>query len=111
MPPEKALRVATLKTRFADTIFKASMVLKQCEKFDCLKIQQERERLERERLKEKARVEAEREAAKRREKEDLKKQRERERAALEKMKKTIDIYEAAEIMRDFEMLIGVSSPS
>ncbi|KAK6123943.1 hypothetical protein DH2020_042288 [Rehmannia glutinosa] len=45
MSPKKALRAAMLKSRFADTIFKATH---QVEKSDPLRMQQEKERLERE---------------------------------------------------------------
>ncbi|XP_011096463.1 transcription factor GTE9-like isoform X3 [Sesamum indicum] len=115
MSPKKALRAAMLKTRFADTIFKATH---QSEKSDPVRLQEEREKLEREQLKEKARIEAEiraaEEASRRRLQNDLKMQRERERAAarmaLEKMGRTVLIDENVDIWKDLEMLC-CGSPS
>ncbi|KAK4440109.1 Transcription factor GTE12 [Sesamum alatum] len=119
MSPKKALRAAMLKTRFADTIFKAThkVLVDHSEKSDPVKLQQEREKLEREQLKEKARIEAEiraaEEASRRRMQNDLKMQREREREAarmaLEKMGRTVEI-ENVDILKDLEMLC-CGSPS
>lgn len=120
MSPTKALRAAMLKSRFADTIFRAThqASLDHGQKSDPLRMQQERARLEREQLEEKARIEAEIKAAeaasRRREQDDLKMQRERERAAarkaLETMEKTVQIDENAGILKDLEKLC-CSSPS
>ncbi|KAL0363523.1 UNVERIFIED_CONTAM: Transcription factor GTE12 [Sesamum calycinum] len=120
MSPKKALRAAMLKTRFADTIFKAThqVLVDQSEKSDPVRLQEEREKLEREQLKERARIEAEiraaEEASRRRLQNDLKMQRERERAAarmaLEKMRRTVEIDENADIWKDLEMLC-CGSPS
>ncbi|KAL6546442.1 hypothetical protein OROMI_022163 [Orobanche minor] len=109
MSPSKALRAAMLKSRFADTIFRATH---QVEKSDPLRTQLEKERLEREKQEEKARIEAEikaAEAASRRKKQDdLKMKRERERAAarlgLEKMERSVEIYETMDIVKDVERL-------
>ncbi|CAA0832382.1 Transcription factor GTE12 [Striga hermonthica] len=108
MSPNKALRVAMLKSRFADTIFRATH---QVEKVDPMRMKQERERLEREKLEEKARIEAEikaAEAASRRERDELRMKRERERAAarmaLQKMEKSVEINESMDIVKDVEML-------
>ncbi|KAL0398395.1 UNVERIFIED_CONTAM: Transcription factor GTE12 [Sesamum radiatum] len=120
MSPKKALRAAMLKTRFADTIFKAThqVLVDHSEKSDPVRLQEEREKLEREQLKEKARIEAEiraaEEASRRRLQNDLKMQRERERAAarmaLEKMGRTVLIDENVDIWKDLEMLC-CGSPS
>ncbi|KAI3456081.1 hypothetical protein Pfo_012744 [Paulownia fortunei] len=112
--PKKALRAAMLKSRFADTIFRAThqALLDHGEKSDRLRMQQERKRLEREQLEEKARIEAEIKAAeaasRRREQDDLKMRRERERAAarmaVQQMEKTVDIDENVDILKDLEIL-------
>ncbi|KAH6825572.1 hypothetical protein C2S53_016378 [Perilla frutescens var. hirtella] len=117
MSPRKALRAAMLKSRFADTIFKAThpALLDHSEKSDLSRMQQERERLEKEQLKEKARIEAQIKAAeaasRRREQDDLKRCRERERKAarmaLEKMEKTVEIDKNASILKDLETLFGL----
>ncbi|PIN22596.1 hypothetical protein CDL12_04708 [Handroanthus impetiginosus] len=109
LSPKKALRAAMLKSRFADTIFKAThkVLLERGDKRDRLRMQQEMEKLEREQQKEKAWIEAEMKAAKSKE-QDLKMRRERERAALEKMQKTVDICENADILKELEMLYYAS---
>ncbi|OVA04788.1 hypothetical protein BVC80_8529g2 [Macleaya cordata] len=110
MSPRKALRAAMLRTRFADTILKArNTLLFKGEKDDSLRMQHEKELFEKKQQEDKIRVAAE-VALKKSQEAKLKKQREREREAsriaLEKMKKTIEIYEWQDIMRDFEMLIS-----
>ncbi|EYU28154.1 hypothetical protein MIMGU_mgv1a003834mg [Erythranthe guttata] len=114
MSPTKALRAALLKSRFAETIFKATHQTKldHVEKSDPLRMQKERKRLEKEQLEEKARIEAEikaaEAAARRREHDDIKMRRERERAAarkaLQQMEKTVEIDENVYILKDLERL-------
>ncbi|KAL0442579.1 UNVERIFIED_CONTAM: Transcription factor GTE12 [Sesamum latifolium] len=94
------------------------LLLLKSEKSDPVRLQEEREKLERKQLKEKARIEAEiraaEEASRRRLQNDLKMQRERERAAarmaLEKMGRTVLIDENVDIWKDLEMLC-CGSPS
>lgn len=87
LSPKKALRAAMLKSRFADTIFKAKhkALLDHVEKIDPVKMQKEKERLERQQLEEAARIEAQIKAAetasRMRAEAELKMQREREREA------------------------------
>ncbi|GFP91244.1 transcription factor gte12 [Phtheirospermum japonicum] len=110
MSPGKALRAALLKSRFADTIFRATH--QNAEKSNPLRMREERERLEKEKQQEKARIEAEIKAAeaasRRREQTDLKMKRERERTAakmaLQEMERTVEIYESLDIVKDVEML-------
>ncbi|PIA30019.1 hypothetical protein AQUCO_05700017v1 [Aquilegia coerulea] len=114
LSPSKALRAAMLRTRFADTIVKAQQktLLNNGGKSDPVKMKQVKERLERQQREEKARIEAQiraAEAASRmREEMELKMQREREREAariaLQKMERTVEIYENLEILKDLEML-------
>ncbi|KAL7129773.1 hypothetical protein ABFS83_13G090500 [Erythranthe nasuta] len=114
MSPTKALRAALLKSRFAETIFKATHQTKldHVEKSDPLRMQKERERLEKEQLEEKVRIEAEikaaEAAARRREHDDIRMRRERERAAarmaLQQMEKTVEIDENVYILKDLERL-------
>ncbi|TYJ34326.1 hypothetical protein E1A91_A05G161400v1 [Gossypium mustelinum] len=118
MSPKKALRAAMLKRRFADTILKAQKkaLLDHCDKTDPVKLQQEKERLERRQLEEKAKIEAQilaaEAAAKMKAEVELKKQREREREAariaLQKMEKTAEIEQNLEILKELEMLSGCS---
>ncbi|XP_058084470.1 transcription factor GTE8-like [Magnolia sinica] len=114
LSPSKALRAAMLRSRFADTIVKAQQktLLNNGEKGDALKMQQEREKLEKKEQEVKARMEAQvraAEAARMRAEARLKMQREREREAariaLQKMEKTVDIDENQEILKDLEMLV------
>ncbi|KAL7212668.1 hypothetical protein ACSBR2_015365 [Camellia fascicularis] len=114
LSPKKALRAAMLKSRFADTILKAKQktLLDHGDKADPVKMQLEKERLERQQNEEKARIEAQiraDEAASRmRAQAELKMQREREREAarlaLQKMEKTVEIDDNLEILKDLEML-------
>ncbi|XP_039005999.1 transcription factor GTE12-like isoform X2 [Hibiscus syriacus] len=118
MSPEKALRAAMLKIRFADTILKARQraLLDHCDKTDPVKMQQEKERLEKRKREEKAKIEtqilAAQAAVKKKADAELKKQREREREAarttLEKMEKTAEIEQNLEILKELEMLSGLS---
>ncbi|MCL7050429.1 hypothetical protein MKW94_008576 [Papaver nudicaule] len=109
MTPEKALRAAMLKRRFADTIVRAkhNKLLCNGEKGDSVKMQKEKEILEKKQQQAKIRVASE--VALRRSREmELKMQRQREREiariALEKMEKTVEIYENLEILKDIEKL-------
>ncbi|KAK3432846.1 hypothetical protein EUGRSUZ_D00352 [Eucalyptus grandis] len=121
LSPKKALRAAMLKSRFADTILKAKQktLLDNCDKADPVKMQQEKERLERRQREEKARIEAQIRAAEAAEKmraeAEARKQRERDREAariaLQKMEKTVDFEENLEIFKELEMLSGCSGSS
>ncbi|KAE8700564.1 bidirectional sugar transporter SWEET2a-like isoform X1 [Hibiscus syriacus] len=118
MSPKKALRAAMLKTRFADTILKARQraLLDHCDKIDPVKMQQEKERLEKRQREEKAKIEAQFVAAeaavKMKADAELKKHREREREAarieLQKMEETAEIEQNLEILKELEKLIGCS---
>ncbi|CAK7350321.1 unnamed protein product [Dovyalis caffra] len=118
LSPTKALRYATIKHRFADTILKArnKALLDNGDKADPMKMRQEKERLERQQREEKARIEAQIRAAeaasRRREEMELKKQREREREAariaLHKMEKTAEIEQNLDILKELERLCGCS---
>ncbi|XP_068654779.1 transcription factor GTE9-like [Aristolochia californica] len=113
LSPNKALRAAMLKSRFADTILKAQnkTLLSHGEKADPVKMHEERVKLERRQKEEKARIEAQvraaEAAAQMRAEAEMKRQREREREAarlaLQKMEKTVDIDENREIFKDLEM--------
>ncbi|XP_075666992.1 transcription factor GTE12-like isoform X1 [Castanea sativa] len=121
LSPKKALRAALLKSRFAETILKAQhkTLLDHGDKADPLKMQQEKQRLERRQREETARIEAqirEAEAALRRKEEvECKLQRERQReaarVALQKMEKTVDFEENMMIQKELEMLFGCSVSS
>ncbi|WCJ27308.1 Transcription factor GTE12 [Euphorbia peplus] len=116
LSPTKALRAAIVKQRFADTILKAQhkTLLDQGDKADPVKLQLEKERLEKRQREEKAWIEAqirEAEAASRqREELELRKQREKEREAariaLQKMEKTADIVQNLEIVKELEKISG-----
>ncbi|GMI77711.1 hypothetical protein like AT5G46550 [Hibiscus trionum] len=116
MSPKKALRAAMLKSRFAGTILKAQQktLLDHGDKADPVKLQQEREKLERMQREEKARIEAQiraaEAAAKMKAEAELKRQREQEREAarlaLQKMEKTAEFEHNLEILKELEMLIG-----
>ncbi|KAL3851438.1 hypothetical protein ACJIZ3_013320 [Penstemon smallii] len=109
MSPKKALRAALLKSRFAATIYKATH---QGEKSGPLRMQQERERLEREQLEEKVRIEKEikaaEEAIRTKAQAELKMRREREREAarmaLENIEKSVEIDENLQILKELEKL-------
>ncbi|KAI9121621.1 hypothetical protein K1719_008654 [Acacia pycnantha] len=116
LSPKKALRAAILKRRFADTILKAQQktLLDHGDKADHVKLQQEKERLERIQHEERARIEAQikaaESAAKMRAEEELKQQREKEREAarmaIQKVERTVDIEHNLEILKELEILIG-----
>ncbi|XP_058201089.1 transcription factor GTE11-like isoform X3 [Rhododendron vialii] len=118
LSPKKALRAAMLKSRFADTIFKAKhkTLLDHVDKIDPVKMQKEKERLERQQLEEAVRIEAQIKAAetasRMRAEAELKMQREREREAarlaLQKIERTVEINNNQEILKDLEMLSGLS---
>ncbi|XP_058771392.1 transcription factor GTE11-like [Vicia villosa] len=116
LSPKKALRAAMLKSRFADTILKAQQktLLEHGDKCDPLKMQLEKERLERIQREEQARIEAQiktAEAAARMRAEEetrqqIEKEREAARAAIEKMKRSVDIEHNLEIVKELESLSG-----
>ncbi|CAL5008748.1 unnamed protein product [Urochloa decumbens] len=122
--PEKQIRVALLKSRFADTILKArEKALDQVTKKDPEKLRREREELERLQREERARLQAEAKAAEdaRNRAEaaaaaeaaaEAKRQRELEREAarkaLQEMEKTVDINEGSLFLKDLEMLGSVT---
>ncbi|XP_020534442.1 transcription factor GTE8 isoform X2 [Jatropha curcas] len=114
--PEKLIRAAILKNRFADTILKArEKTLSQVDKGDPEKLKREMEELEMQKKKEKARLQAEAKAA-----EDARRQaeaaaaaearrkreleREAARQALLQMERTVEINENARLLEDLEML-------
>ncbi|KAL2579776.1 hypothetical protein AAZX31_15G085800 [Glycine max] len=116
LSPKKALRAAMLKSRFADTILKAQQktLLDHGDKGNPQKMQQEKERLERIQREERARIEAQikiaEAAARMRAEEESRQRREKEReaarAAIEKMKRTVDIEHNVEIIKELESLSG-----
>ncbi|KAF8711124.1 hypothetical protein HU200_029131 [Digitaria exilis] len=101
LSPSRALRAAILRSRFAGTIVKAQQkaLLDHGKNIDPVKLQLEKERLEKRQLEEKARIEAQVKAAEAAAQQKLdeeirmKRQKEREaaRLALRMMKKTVDI--------------------
>ncbi|KAF8413637.1 hypothetical protein HHK36_001629 [Tetracentron sinense] len=103
--PRKALRVAMLKRRFADTILNAQQ--KTLSDNVCV-MQQERERLEKKQHEEKARLNAQIRAS------ELRLQPEREREAtqmaIEKVERTTQLDENKESLEELEMLAGCSQP-
>ncbi|KAL8468357.1 hypothetical protein ACS0TY_031544 [Phlomoides rotata] len=111
LSPQKALRAAMLKCRFAETIFKAThQELLERESSDPLRMQKERERLEREQQKEKEKIEAQikaAEAASRRREQDGLRMRERERnaarIALEKLEKSVELDNNVGVLEDLKM--------
>ncbi|GKU92456.1 hypothetical protein SLEP1_g6178 [Rubroshorea leprosula] len=121
MSPSKALRAAMLKSRFADTILKAKQktLLDHGDKADPVKIQQEKERLERRQREAKAKIEAQiraaEAAAQLRAEMESKKKREREREAariaLQKIQKTVEFEQNLETLKELEILSGCSLPS
>ncbi|ERN06807.1 transcription factor GTE9 [Amborella trichopoda] len=113
--PEKLLRAALLRSRFADTILKAREKTRDQEKGDPEKLRREREELERQQREERARLQAEAKAAQEARKHaeaeaeaeaKRKRQLEREaaRLALQKMEKTVEIDESCQFLKDLEML-------
>ncbi|KAL6656581.1 hypothetical protein ACP70R_004361 [Stipagrostis hirtigluma subsp. patula] len=113
LSPSKALRVAMLKRRFAGTIVKAQQnaLLDHGKEIDPVKLQLEKERLEKMQQEEKARIEAQVKAAevaaqlKLEEEMRLKREQERKaaRLALHMMKKTVDI-DNSDFLKDMENL-------
>ncbi|XP_022764591.1 transcription factor GTE12-like [Durio zibethinus] len=118
MSPKKALRAAMLKSRFADTILKAqqNLLLVHGAKADPVRMQQEKEKLERRLLEERAKIEAQMRAAKAAAKlkaeVGLRKQREKERkaarVALQRMENTAGIELNLEIVKELDILSGCS---
>ncbi|GAV82237.1 Bromodomain domain-containing protein [Cephalotus follicularis] len=119
--PKRALRAAMIKSRFADTILRAQQktLLDNGDKADPAKLQQEKKKLEKRQLAEKARIEAQIRAAesaeRMREEIELKKQREKEREAariaLQKMERTVEIEQNLESQKELELLSGCSLDS
>ncbi|CAL4989232.1 unnamed protein product [Urochloa decumbens] len=101
LSPNRALRAAMLRSRFAGTIVKAQQkaLLDHGKNIDPVKLQLEKERLEKRQQEEKARIEAQvmaaEAAAQRKVEEQMRMKREQEREAarraLRMMKKTVDI--------------------
>lgn len=118
LSPQKALRAALLKSRFADTILKAKQkaLQDQGEITDPVKLQQEKERLERQQREERARLEAQiraaEEAAQKKAEAERMMQRDREREAarlaLQQMVKTVEIVNDHKVVEDLELLSGCS---
>ncbi|KAG6692120.1 hypothetical protein I3842_10G097200 [Carya illinoinensis] len=118
LSPKKAIRVAMLKSRFAETILKAQhkTLLDHGDKAETLKMQQEKEKLKRRQCEERARIEAQMRVAKAalqiKEEADQKHQREREReaarAALHMIKKAGHLEENLWIQKELDMLLGSS---
>lgn len=114
LSPTKALRAAMLMSRFAETIFKANhqVLVPHGGKVNTLKLQQERERLQKQEFAEKVRIEEQRRAAeaasRMRAEAELKIQRERARQAariaLEKMEKTVEFEDNLKILKELERL-------
>ncbi|XP_042437372.1 transcription factor GTE9-like isoform X1 [Zingiber officinale] len=102
--PSKALRAASLRSRFADTILKAQHQ-SFGEKVDPVKLQQEREEIEKLQQQEKARIKAKIKAAefaaKMKAEAKVKSQREAARLALQKMEKTVQI-DNSHLLQDLE---------
>ncbi|CAM6044778.1 unnamed protein product [Sphagnum compactum] len=112
--PNKLLRAALLRGRFADTILKAqekTLPVDKNEKADPEKVRKDREDLERRQKEEKARLQAEALAAKREAALEARRVREMEREAarraLQQMEKTVEIDENSEILKDLERLRSV----
>ncbi|TVU43547.1 hypothetical protein EJB05_10026 [Eragrostis curvula] len=122
--PEKEIRRALMRGRFADTILKArEKTLDQVTKNDPEKLRREREELERLQREERARLQAEAKAAEDARKRaeaaaaaeaaaEAKRQRELEREAarkaLQEMEKTVEINEGSLFLKDLEMLGNVT---
>ncbi|XP_023638643.1 transcription factor GTE12 [Capsella rubella] len=117
VPPEKALRAAIIKAQYADTILKAKhrKVLDQNNKADLIRIQIEKEQMERAQREEKARIEAEMRAAKvaaqMRAQAELKEKRDRQRLELAKMKISYDFEHnnPSKLEKDFFEVSGYFS--
>ncbi|CAN5952110.1 unnamed protein product [Sphagnum jensenii] len=113
--PNKLLRAALLRGRFADTILKAqekTLLVDKNEKVDPEQLRKDREKLERRQKEEKARLQAEAIAAKKEAALEARRMRELEREAarraLQQMEKTVEIDESSEILKDLERLRSVS---
>uniref|UniRef100_A0A7N0ZRZ2 Bromo domain-containing protein n=1 Tax=Kalanchoe fedtschenkoi TaxID=63787 RepID=A0A7N0ZRZ2_KALFE len=113
---EEEWQTPATESRFAGTILKAQQkkLLDHSDKVDALKIQQQKEILERQQREERIRLEAEikaAEAAERRKADaERRAQREREREAariaLQKMEKTVEFHETVGALKEIEMLCG-----
>ncbi|XP_023518898.1 transcription factor GTE9-like isoform X1 [Cucurbita pepo subsp. pepo] len=116
LSPKKALRAAMLKSRFAETILKAQQktLLDLGDKVDQVKMQQEKERLERKQREESARIEAQIKAAEMelqlKAEAEKKQQRDRDREAariaLQKIERTVELDQNLEILKELEKLSG-----
>lgn len=116
--PEKVLRAALLKSRFADIIVKSqekTSLLAKSGMFDPEKVKKQQEEVEKRQREEKARLQAEAKAAeiawKKAEADaaaEAKRQREAERKAarllLQQMEKMVDMDENNDLLKDLEML-------
>ncbi|GAB2287604.1 hypothetical protein Dimus_021977 [Dionaea muscipula] len=104
LSPQRALRAAILKKRFADTILKAQRktLPHQDGKADVIRIEQEKRRFEKKQNGEAAKIEAQLMALK------LQRQREREaaRLQLERMEKSADIDDNLYSLKELETLVG-----
>ncbi|CAK9273231.1 unnamed protein product [Sphagnum jensenii] len=112
--PNKLLRAALLRGRFADTILKAqekTLPVDKNEKVDPEKLRKDREELERRQKEEKARLQAEAIAAKeeaaRKERCLRELEREAARRALQQMERTVEIDESSEILKNLERLRSI----
>ncbi|XP_022978679.1 transcription factor GTE10-like isoform X2 [Cucurbita maxima] len=116
LSPKKALRAAMLKSRFAETILKAQhkALPDHGDKVDQMKIQQEKERLERRQREERERIEAEIKAAdmalRLKAEAEKKQQRERDREAariaIQKIQRTVELDQNLEMLKELKKLSG-----
>ncbi|KNA25272.1 hypothetical protein SOVF_008060 [Spinacia oleracea] len=116
--PSKALRVAQMKSRFAETILKAQRhtLLEPGGEADKTIWQQEKESLQRKQHEEKARIEARiraaKSAARLNEESELKRKRqearEEARMAIRKMERSVNIDDNYQVLKDLESLMGTS---
>ncbi|KAJ7567692.1 hypothetical protein O6H91_01G002400 [Diphasiastrum complanatum] len=121
LSPDKLLRAALLKGRFADTILKAkekTLPLSKNEKFDPEKLKKERDELARRQRQERARLQAEAKAAELARKKaeadaafEMRRKREEEREAarlaLQQMERTVEFNQEIELSKDLEILGNV----
>ncbi|KAJ7534193.1 hypothetical protein O6H91_13G083500 [Diphasiastrum complanatum] len=118
LSPDKLLRAALLKGRFADTILKAkekTLPLSKNHKVDPEKLKMEREELERQQREERARLHAEAKAAELARKKaeadaasEIRRKREEEREAarlaLQQMERTVEFNQEIELSKDLDIL-------
>ncbi|KAL8140510.1 hypothetical protein V2J09_006531 [Rumex salicifolius] len=112
LSPDKALRAAMLKRRFADTIFKAQQqtTRRPGDKFEHVRLDEEKLRLERWQQEEKLKIEAQIKASKDRQESERRMQRERERLAarksLEKMQRSVIFEDNISTLTELAHIIG-----